>query len=122
MIFAAGSCFLKLRKRIHVIQSQVSAEYKQPASVFHKIQYLGPCCAIYPSVITYTPMRTRTFATSLTKIQSVHVKIIVSIRRALKADALKWFKNNRIVANPDKFEEIFVGLEHGQELSMHVFL
>ena len=42
---------------------------------------------------------------------------IDSILRSLKGDinnALKWFKYKQLVANPDKFQVIFMGLEEGQ--------
>ena len=43
--------------------------------------------------------------------------------RSLKGDihnALNWFKDNRVVANPDKFQVIFMGLEKGQKLCLEI--
>ena len=48
---------------------------------------------------------------------------IDNILRSLKGDidnALKWFKDNRMVANPDKFQVIFMGLEKGQKVSLEI--
>ena len=48
---------------------------------------------------------------------------IETILRLLKGDinnALQWFKNNQMAANPDKFQVIFMGLEKGQKLSLEI--
>ena len=48
---------------------------------------------------------------------------VETILRLLNGDinnALQWFKYNQMVANPNKFQVIFVGLEKGQKLSFEI--
>ena len=49
-----------------------------------------------------------------------HLRTIIRLLKGDINNALEWFKYNQMVANPDKFQMIFMGLEKGQKLKFEV--